>query len=92
MGSGETSGESRVNLVMPLEWRTRRLTFCGGALVAMLIAVPALAQPSFDYDRLVDAYATGHLNEAVSQLSRWPSEQVKGAVVCSSRPLRRKRH
>ena len=46
----------------------------------MLIAVPALAQPSFDYDRLVDAYATGNLNEAVSQLSRWPSEQVKGAV------------
>ena len=65
---------------MPFEWHTRRLTFCGAALVAMLIAVPALAQPSFDYDRLVDAYATGHLNEAVSQLSRWPSEQVKGAV------------
>jgi tetratricopeptide (TPR) repeat protein len=80
VGNGETSGESRVNLVMPLEWRTRRLTFCGGALVAMLFAVPALAQPPFDYDRLVDAYATGHLDEAVSQLSRWPWEQVKGAV------------
>lgn len=65
---------------MPLDWRTRRLTACGGALVAMLIAAPAFAQPPFDYDRLVDAYATGHLDEAVSQLSRWPWEQVKGAV------------
>jgi tetratricopeptide (TPR) repeat protein len=65
---------------MPLCWRTRRLTSCGGALVAMLIATPALAQQPVDYDRLVDAYATGHLDEAVSQLSRWPSEQVKGAV------------
>jgi len=64
---------------MPLDWRRRRLTSCG-ALVAMLIAAPALAQRPFDYDRLVDTYATGHLDEAVSQLSRWPSEQVRGAV------------
>jgi len=46
----------------------------------VLIAAPALAQRPFDYDRLVDTYATGHLDEAVSQLSRWPSEQVRGAV------------
>ena len=41
---------------------------------------PAAAQDAGDYEHLVDVYAAGHLNEAVSVLGRWPREKVTAAV------------
>jgi tetratricopeptide (TPR) repeat protein len=49
-------------------------------IVATTIGVPAAAQDSADYDRLVSAYAAGHLSEAVAVLGRWPRENVSAAV------------
>jgi len=65
---------------MPLCWRTRLLTSCGGALaVALAVGTPVHAQP-FDYDRLTTAYAAGQLGEAVSELSRWPRAPIRRGV------------
>jgi tetratricopeptide (TPR) repeat protein len=58
----------------------RRGRLIGGALaVVMVLGTGAHAQP-FDYDRLVRAYAMGQLDEAVSQLARWPREPVRNGV------------
>ena len=58
----------------------RRSNLIGGVLaIAIAVRPTASAQP-FDYDRLVTAYATGHLGEAVSQLSRWPREPIRNGL------------
>jgi hypothetical protein len=53
---------------------------CGALLVAAAVCSPAAAQDAADYAHLVDTYAAGHLNEAVSVLARWPRENVTAAV------------
>ena len=53
---------------------------CGVVFVAWLTSVPAAAQNTADYEHLVDIYAAGHLNDAVSVLGRWPRENVTAAV------------
>jgi tetratricopeptide (TPR) repeat protein len=52
----------------------------GALLVAVAVCSPVAAQAPFDYNRLVGAYSTGHLDEAVSQLSRWPGDHIRNAV------------
>jgi tetratricopeptide (TPR) repeat protein len=64
---------------MPLDWRTRRLTSCCALAVAMLLGPRPLAQP-FDYERLVTAYASGQLDEAVGRLLRWPRDPIRNGV------------
>ena len=59
----------------------RSVALIGAALlVAAAVCRPAAAQDAGDYDHLVDVYAAGHLNEAVSVLARWPRENVTAAV------------
>ena len=53
---------------------------CGALFVALVTSVPVAAQDAADYEHLVDIYAAGHLNEAVSVLGRWPREKVTAAV------------
>jgi tetratricopeptide (TPR) repeat protein len=53
---------------------------CGTLLVAAAVCNPVAAQEAADYERLVDTYAAGHLNEAVSVLARWPRENITAAV------------
>jgi len=61
--------------------RNRRAArILGVLLIAMTIAAPAVAQDAADYERVVNAYAAGHLNEAVAVLGRWPRENVAAAV------------
>jgi tetratricopeptide (TPR) repeat protein len=61
--------------------RGRSVALIGAALlVAAAVCSPAAAQDAKDYDHLVDTYAAGHLNEAVSVLARWPRENITAAV------------
>jgi tetratricopeptide (TPR) repeat protein len=53
---------------------------CGALLVAAAVCTPGAAQNTADYEHLVDIYAAGHLNEAVSVLGHWPRENVTAAV------------
>jgi tetratricopeptide (TPR) repeat protein len=61
----------------------RRLEIIGGVLaVAVAVGTGVHAQP-FDYDRLVTAYASGQLDEAVARLSRWPRDPIRNGVDAS---------
>ena len=65
---------------MQLDCRARRAARIAGALaVVMLLGSGTRAQP-FDYDRLVAAYASGQLDEAVARLSRWPRDPIRNGV------------
>ena len=68
---------------MHLDCRARRAARIAGALaVVMLLDTSTRAQP-FDYDRLVTAYASGQLDEAVARLSRWPRDPIRNGVDAS---------
>lgn len=59
----------------------RSLALIGAALLAAAaVCSPAAAQDTADYEHLLDIYAAGHLNPAVTVLARWPRENVKAAV------------
>jgi len=61
--------------------RVRMAVICAAVLlVAAAIRPQAAAQDGADYEHLVDTYARGHLNEAVTALARWPRENVTAAV------------
>jgi tetratricopeptide (TPR) repeat protein len=61
--------------------RRRSLALIGaGLLAAAAVCSPVAAQDTADYGHLLDSYAAGHLNEAVTVLAHWPRENVKAAV------------
>jgi tetratricopeptide (TPR) repeat protein len=58
----------------------RLLDIVGGALAVALAVGTAVHAQSFDYERLITAYAAGQLGEAVSELSRWPRAPIRHGV------------